>query len=101
MNVDELKSLLAEILEGSEQARTSEIATAITENYMQILADKTLLEADNEKLKQENAEVREQNMSLFLKVGTPPVEQVDEVIEEIIEDEIDYDDLIDENGNLI
>lgn len=101
LTIEELKAFGAEVLEGvSDTARLSEIVTKITEGYIEYSNDNILLVAKNEELVKEINSLREQNMQLYLKVGTPEPKKEEETKEKEEEKEVSVDELFDENGNL-
>ncbi len=76
MTREEHEKLLAGILANAKDpAAVSEALTSLREDYGSTLADLSLTHADNETLKKKNKEIVEQNMKLFLKVGTKTPEQ--------------------------
>jgi len=98
MTREEHAGKLAEILANpGDTAMISDSLTAISENYAGMLADSALLSSENERLTAANASLVEQNMKLFLKVGTV-VDQPAPVVEE--EEVPTFESLFDEMGNL-
>lgn len=103
LTTEEVKALGSELLNGElEQGRLSEIVTKITESHLEYSNDISILTAKNDSLGSENNSLREQNMALYLKVGTVS-EEVEEEVEEEIEEEIEVEDtpIFDEKGNLL
>lgn len=89
--------VLASILEGSaDRATTSEAVTTLSEDYAAALADSSVLGAKVAALETENARLIDQNMKLFLKVGSvPPPEP-----EQKDEPNLTFENLFDADGNL-
>ena len=103
LTTEEVKALGSELLSGElEQGRLSEVVTKITESHLEYFNDMSILTAKNDSLINENNSLREQNMALYLKVGTVD-EEVEEETPEEIEEEIEVEDvpIFDEKGNLL
>lgn len=99
LTLEELKILGSEVLAGeADTARISEIVSAIVENYSYALADLEIANGKITELATQNENLKETNMQLYLKVGTPVTEENPIVEEE--EETLSYDDLI-ENGELV
>lgn len=74
MTLEELKANTVELLgfaSADNQARTTEILTAITEEFTKMEQAATSTQQEIETLKKHNETLRDVNAKLFLKVGNP------------------------------
>lgn len=74
VTIDELKVNTAELLgfaTAENQARTTEILTAITEEFAKMEQSATTSQNEIENLRKNNETLRDVNAKLFLKVGNP------------------------------
>ena len=103
LTTEEVKALGSELLNGEvEQGRLSEVVTKITESHLEYFNDMSILTAKNDSLLSENNSLREQNMALYLKVGTVTGElKEEEEVEEEEEIEVEDTPIFDDKGNLL
>ena len=98
MTSEEHKKLLNEILNNLDnQATVSEKLTQLSEDYTNILTENATLTTSNSELNEKNKELLETNMKLFLKVGSEEKKEEQEQENETPS----FEDLFDDNGNLI
>lgn len=91
MDPAEHKALLTQILEsGGDQGRISDLLTQLSDDYGEIYTRAQSLES-------ENTSLRDTNMRLFLKVGTP---QAQPEPDEPEKPALRFEELFDENGKL-
>jgi len=99
---EEQKALLADILtNATDTGKVSEILTTLAEDYMGVTASMDLLKAENDKLAADNASLLQQNMNLFLKVGTPIVKTGESVEDETPVEDLKFEDLFNAAGVLL
>lgn len=99
MTLEEHAALISNILNNlAEQGTVSELLTQISEDYAETTAALNAAQAENETLKAEVENLKENNMKLFLKV-TQPIKD-SEAEEPEGNEEVSFDELFDENGEL-
>ena len=99
MTLEEHAALISNILNNlAEQGTVSELLTQISEDYAETTAALNAAQAENETLKAEVDNLKENNMKLFLKV-TQPIKD-SEAEEPEGNEEVSFDELFDENGEL-
>ena len=96
---EEHAGILASILEQPEAANVSEMVTQLAENYAGVLADAAVNTEQITTLKKQNEDLVQQNMKLFLKVGTGDPKDDAPVLEEE-KPVLRFDDLIKEDGHI-
>lgn len=91
--------LLARILENPDTANISEQVTELAENYASALAENALNSEQVTALKKQNDDLAQQNMKLFLKIGTadPEPDQPDMEEERPV---LRFEDLVNDNGHI-
>lgn len=101
MTLDELKKTTAEILSSAGNVgKMSELLTGITDGYGEQVSQASELATEVETLKAENEELKQANMKLFLRVGE--TQEKEDNNDELAEEEPpSFENLFDENGNLI
>lgn len=100
MTVDEHSAIVNQILENiSDQAVVSTLLTQLNDNYVSTISSLTSAQQETETLRQEISDLKESNMQLFLKV-TQPIKPPDDNNEDDNNDELKFEDLFDENGEL-
>lgn len=99
MTLEEHAALISNVLNNlAEQGTVSELLTQISEDYAETTAALNAAQAENETLKAEVENLKENNMKLFLKV-TQPIKD-SEAEEPEGNEEVSFDELFDENGEL-
>lgn len=100
MTLEEHAALISNVLNNlAEQGTVSELLTQISEDYAETTAALNAAQAENETLKAEVENLKENNMKLFLKVTQPIKDSESEESEEEPEN-VSFDELFDENGEL-
>lgn len=101
MTLQEHKDIVNQILENhGEQAKVSELLAQLTDDYTAVsttLADNT---ATTEKAIAECEELRKANMTLFRQIGLKPEQNDTGNSSTKPEEDVKYEDLFDESGNL-
>lgn len=85
-------------LVNDEDGKITELLTNLSDDYGKILAENSDYQLKNEKLKNDNEKLRDTNMRLFLKVGSP--KESEEKSEEKEEEKLTFENLFDEKGDL-
>lgn len=99
---EEQKALLADILaNAADTGKVSEILTVLAEDYMGVTASLELLQAAHDKLAADNASLLQQNMNLFLKVGTPITAPGESVEDDTPVEDLKFEDLFNAAGVLL
>lgn len=86
-------------LVNDDDGKITELLTNLSDDYGKILAENSDFQLKNEKLKNDNEKLRDTNMRLFLKVGSPK-EESEEKPEEKEEEKLTFENLFDEKGEL-
>lgn len=101
MTPEEFEKLVTETLENvADVGKVSKNLDIMRSAFGTVTADLIKVKAENEDLTAKNASLKENNLSLFLKVGEKPKEEKQEEEKEEEEKEIEIDELFDENGGL-
>lgn len=108
MTKEEHAALTAQILENlSEQGAVSELLSQLSDDYISTLtmleagqAENKTLKGDIDNLQDEIKKLKESNMALYLKVTSTPKEDDSEENEESEKNDLSYDSLFNENGEL-
>lgn len=82
-----------------DDGKITELLTNLSDAYGEIIAENSDYQLKNEKLKNDNEKLRDTNMRLFLKVGSPK-EESEEKPEEKEEEKLTFENLFDEKGEL-
>lgn len=100
MTLEELNQLLNDSLANAgDTALLSSNLSTVKDNITAIFASASTANAEVERLKTENENLRATNMQLFLKVGsTAPTEKKEDTKNN--DDELKIDDLLNEKGGL-
>ena len=81
-----------------DEGKVSELLTEIADDYGKVITDLSTSQQELQRIKEANERLKEQNMSLFLKIGgkpeQPPVPPVEEP------ERRDFESLFDEKGRL-
>lgn len=96
------KEILARILElsGEEQGETSGLLSELSDGQSELFNDNELMDNTIKSLESKIAELKEQNMELFLKTGTM-LNEAEEDLERVEDEKPTFEDLFDENGELL
>ena len=73
-------------LVNDDDGKITELLTNLSDDYGKILAENSDFQLKNEKLKNDNEKLRDTNMRLFLKVGSPKEESEEKPLEEAKEE---------------
>ncbi len=97
------KEILAQLLglAGDEQGEASGLLSELSDGQSEIFNSYELGENKIKELENRVEELKEQNMDLFLKTGSMIEPEKPETEPEEEEETKDYEDLFDENGELI
>jgi hypothetical protein len=87
----------------TDQTKVTNLLTRLSTDYIETLENATKLTTDNETLSSAVKKAKEDNMELFLQVGSSKKQIEEEATKPETkpeENKLSYDDLFDENGNL-
>lgn len=98
MTIEAHSALVSQILENiADQATVSTLLSQLSDDYVNTISALTSSQQETENLKQEVSNLKESNMQLFLKVTQPATQDEDE---EDNDEELKFEDLFNENGEL-
>lgn len=83
-----------------DDGKITELLTNLSDAYGEIIAENSDYQLKNEKLKNDNEKLRDTNMRLFLKVGSPKDDTTEEKTDEKPEEKLTFENLFDEKGEL-
>lgn len=83
----------------ADEGKVSELLTEIADDYGKVTSDLTLAQQEAARLKEANERLKEQNMSLFLKIGGNPIEP-DNGKKDPEPQRLGFETLFDEKGKL-
>lgn len=97
---EEHQRKLAAILEKPEPAFISEVVSELSENYAGLIADHTVQSEQLSKAEKDKQELIQQNMKLFLKIGTGEPKDNEPNLEEKPKKR-SFEDLIGKDGHIL